>query len=350
MSTVWQRRTGMRIGRADVLGLGVPLIVYLGLVAFQLRDHPREVFDEYIFMDVGRQIATTGLPIRTFEVPKPEFFFDHTPLYVYWVALITKLGGPTFELVRITTLISGIATVVGVYVLARIERSPESGVVAALVLATNPFFATYSWFVRMEVPLCCCLVLATIALSRRRALLTGVLIAIAVLLKEIALAFWLVAAVYALARLGWKAALAVAIPSVVAFFGWFAYAASLSGLRLDETLIRWYTSAAGGDTDPRLKVRLSAWARTIVTSIVGWITLVWVAAAAPLAILDRRRIPLITVVPVAYVLVAVASSFVIKLKEPRYLIAIIPMIALTVGLSVDWGAIWARIRAPHPAP
>lgn len=349
MSRAWRPPSQLRSIAPDVLGFGLPLVVYLGLVAFQIRTHPREVFDEYIFMDVGRQIATTGLPIRTFEVPTPQFFFDHTPLYVYWVGLITRLGGPTFELVRVTTLVTGVLTLAGVYALGRSERGRGSGFAGAMVLATNPFFATYSWFVRMEVPLCCFLVLGTFALARRRALLAGILIAVAVLLKEIALAFWLVASLYALVRFGRRTALAVGIPSVVAFFGWFAYAGVLSGLRLDETLTRWYGSAIGTDTDPRLKVRLSAWVGTIVRTIVGLPTIVALSATTPLALLERRRIPPIGMVPIAYVVVAVISSFVIRLKEPRYLIAIVPMLALSVALTVDWGGVWARIRANQPA-
>jgi hypothetical protein len=34
------------------------------------------------------------------------------------------------------------------------------------------------------------------------------------------------------------------------------------------------------------------------------------------------------------------------LKEPRFLIAVIPMSAVAIALLVDWDGAWARIRRP----
>lgn len=49
-------------------------------------------------------------------------------------------------------------------------------------------------------------------------------------------------------------------------------------------------------------------------------------------------------VPFADMVVATASSCVIRLKEPRYVIAIVPMLALVIGLSVDWGRVGTSLR------
>jgi 4-amino-4-deoxy-L-arabinose transferase-like glycosyltransferase len=342
--------TGPRaVAWREIAALALLAVVYLALVAYQVRWHPNEDYDEYIFMDVGRQILDVGQPIRTYDIEAPEPFFDHTPLYVYWVAAITALGGPSLTLVRLTTAGFGLLTVLGVYVAGRQVRGPASGFVGALVVATNPFFAFYSWFVRMEVPLACVLVLATIALVRGRALSAGLTIAIAVLLKEIALAFWLVATAWMLARHRLRDAALVAAPALVALVAWLAYAAALNGGQLADTLKRWYQSATGGEPDPRLKVRRLAWVGIIVDRIIGDTGLVALAAAAPLAALERRRIPAITAVPVGYVLIAVGSSFLIRLKEPRYLIAIVPMLALSIAFAVDWGDVWRRVRRATPA-
>jgi hypothetical protein len=67
----------------------------------------------------------------------------------------------------------------------------------------------------------------------------------------------------------------------------------------------------------------------------------------PLTLLDRSRVRPFVAIPIAYVVVAVASSFVIRLKEPRYLLAIVPMLAITVALLVDWDRVWLRIRSPQ---
>jgi hypothetical protein len=74
-------------------------------------------------------------------------------------------------------------------------------------------------------------------------------------------------------------------------------------------------------------------------------------ATAAFATTWRRRVPPIAIVPIAYVVLAVASSFVIRLKEPRYLIAIVPMIALSIALLVDWDDVWTAIRrSPRQGP
>jgi 4-amino-4-deoxy-L-arabinose transferase-like glycosyltransferase len=332
------------LARFEIVGLGLVMLCYVAIVVFELRHHLRPNFDENIFMDVGRQITLTGLPYRTLRFPKPTLFFDHTPLYVYWVAGITLLGGPTFVLLRATTLIFGVLTVLGVYWVGRTMRGPVAGLVAASIVATNPFFATYSWFVRMEIPLCCALVFALLAMIHRRFLVAGVLIAVAVMLKEIALGFAGVAVVYVALTQGFRAALAIGLPTVLALAAWFTYAAAIGRTQLISVLNRWFESAAGGTIeDPRFDVRPSRWAQAVVQQVVGLTGILAVGAAVPVALLERRRIPAIVIVPAAYVLLAVASSFLIALKEPRYLIAVVPMLAITISLIANWDGFAAAV-------
>ncbi|HTK44093.1 MAG TPA: glycosyltransferase family 39 protein, partial [Patescibacteria group bacterium] len=258
------------VDRSELIALGAILLVYLALVAFEIRNHLRPNFDERIFLDVGRQITLTGLPYRTYGIYRPTFFFDHTPLYVYWVAFVTFLGGPTVELVRATTLAIGVLSLLGVHWIGRTLRGPMAGLVGAAVLATNPFYATLSWFVRMEVPLCCALVFALLAVIQRRWLLAGLLIAVAVLLKEIALGFMAVTVGYVVLTSGLRAALAVGLPSVAALGAWFAYAAAIGQTQLLSVFHRWFISAAGGNIDdPRMHVSLRVWAQTIVTQVIS---------------------------------------------------------------------------------
>ena len=112
---------------------------------------------------------------------------------------------------------------------------------------------------------------------------------------------------------------------------------------------RWFGSAAGTNaiTDRRLHVGLRAWAATVVDVVIGPLLTFSAGAVAVLVAMWRPRIPPIVAIPIAYMLVAVAASFVIRLKEPRFLIAIVPMAALTIALLIDWDLVWARIR--HPA-
>ena len=317
-----------------------------GVSGIRILHRPKLDFDEHIFLDVGRHIIDTGLPLRAYADPRgPTLFFDHTPLYVYVVALVTALGGPTEVFLRATSLVFGLLTVVLVFRICLERRGVVSAFIGALLLAVNPFFVTYSWFIRMEVPLCFFLVLALFLLIRERLLLAGLAIATAVMLKEIALAFWLVAVVYVLIRRGGRAAAIVAIPTPLVFGAWLAYAADIGLDRLLATMGRWFGSAAGDTSrDPRLKVGLRTWVNDILQLVIGPVILFATGATAALLAVGRKPAPRIVLVPIAYIAVAVAASFLIRLKEPRFLIAIVPMIALSIGLLIDWDEVWDQVR------
>lgn len=308
---------------------------------------PRRDFDEHVFMNVGRHILETGLPLDTYTFPNaPYLFFDHTPLYVYFVGLLTALPGPTVLILRGSSLVFAFMTVALVFLIALRLRGLGSALVGSVLVAANPFFITYSWFIRMEIPLCFFLVLAVYLLISERFLLAGLAIAIAVMLKEIALAFWAVAVVYALARHGLRAAALVAVPAPLAVIAWLAYAASLDLEQLRATLDRWGRSAVGTEaTNRRFKIGVLAWTQTIMSGVIGGLVMFAGGAAVALAATIRDRIPPITILPAAYVVVATAASYVMSLKEPRFLIAIVPMLALCIALAVDWGDAWSRARA-----
>jgi hypothetical protein len=221
-----------------------------------------------------------------------------------------------------------------------------------MLVALNPFFATYSWFIRMEVPLCFFLVLGLYLLIHERFLLAGMAIAVAVMLKEIALAFWLVAMVYVFFRRGIRAAASAGVPTVVALVAWLAYAAWIGEGQLRYTIDRWFGSTVGADiADRRLHIGLYTWAQTVVGQVIGPVLIFAGGAAAGLAVVWRRPIPPIVIVPIAYALIAIIASFLIRLKEPRFLIAVIPMSALAIALLIEWDDVWAAIRRPRdPAP
>jgi hypothetical protein len=330
--------------RATLVAAALPVAIYLGLAGIRIvRNRPPD-FDERIFLDVARHIVDTGLPIRTVGAPGPSLFFDHTPLLVYVVAAAVAVGGPTLELVRLLSLVAGALTVLVTFRIVLEVRGLGSAFVASVLLAANPFFARYGWFVRMEVPMCLFMVLGLYLLLDRRFLLSGLSIAVAVMLKEVALAFWFVAGAYATLREGWRAGLKVVVPSVVAFAAWVAYALSIGEDRFLETMNRWLFSAQGADIrDPRLHVGLAAWTVTVVVRVIGPVLLVATGVASAFAVAWKRPIPPIAFVPIAYVAIALAASYVIHLKEPRFIIAVVPMLAIAIGLVVDWDDVFAAV-------
>ena len=331
--------------RAAIAAL-IPVVTFLGFAALRVVSQPKLNFDEHIFLDVGRHIIDTGLPLRAYAQPgEPRLFFDHTPLYPYFVALVTAVGGPTAFIIRSTTLLFGLLTILLVFRIGLELRGLGSALVGSMLLAVSPFFVLFSWFVRMEVPMCFFLVLALYLMIHERLFLAGLAIATAVMLKEIALAFWLVAGAYVLVRRGVRAAVILALPSVVAFGAWLVYANEIGHARLLATMGRWLGSATGEKTrDPRIHVGLRTWVNDIIGVVIGPVLFFAAGATAAFLATWRQRVPPIVLVPIAYVIVAVASSFVIRLKEPRYLIAIVPMIAIAIALLVDWDEVWAAVR------
>ena len=63
-------------------------------------------------------------------------------------------------LLRSATLLFGLLTILLVFRIGLEVRGLGSALVGSMLLAVNPFFVMFSWFVRMEVPLCFFLVLA----------------------------------------------------------------------------------------------------------------------------------------------------------------------------------------------
>ena len=330
----------------------IPMAVLLVGAAIRIAMRPKRDFDEHVFMNVGRHILETGLPWDTYTRPEaPYLFFDHTPLYVYFVGVLTALPGNSVLILRGSSLVFGLLTVALVFLIALRLRGLGSALVGSVLVAANPFFITYSWFVRMEVPLCFFLVLAIYLLISERFFLAGLAIATAVMLKEVALAFWAVAVAYTFMRHGLRAASMVAIPAPIALLAWLAYAASLDFEQLRSTLSRWGRSAVGDEpTNRRFRIGPLAWTQTILSGVIGALVILAAGGAAALAATFRERIPPITVVPAAYTLLALAASYLMSLKEPRFLIAIVPMLALCIAFVVDWGAAWARVRSGGAVP
>ena len=326
-------------------------ILFLFGLAWRLPEH-KALFDDRLFISVGHGVLSHGYPFETFHTPAGLPFFDHTPLFSYFLtvpAIVDSLFG--FEAGVLTgraiSAVFGLATVILTYYVCRDVRGTVSGVVAAVLLATNAYFVRLSWIMHMEVPMAFFLVLGLYLLVHRRMLWAGVAIAVAVMLKEHALGFWLVAGVYVLLLHGWRAALKVAVPSVVAFVAWGIVANQISHHQLEVVLNRWLNSAGGESTvNRRFHVRLRAWIRTIAATIVGLPLGGMTLVAMGVALVRRRPVPAIAAVPLAYAALAIGSSFLIHLKEERWLTAVVPMLAIAVGMLVDWGAVarWLTLR------
>ena len=334
----------------------LPVGVFLAIQALLVASVDVVEYDEAIFLDIARSILRTGVPVRSMGTTGIIFFGD-TPLYVYFLSLASKLCGGSVLLLRLLTTMLGLGSVILVFLIGRRVSGPLAGTVAASLLATNPFFATYSFFIRMEVPMVFFLVLGTYLLARlapRRhvaySLGAGCCVAIAVLVKEVALAFWAACTVYVfLSHRNWSrrvsATAFVAGPTVVGLSLWTCWGVRLNSEQFQANLARWQGAALGGGVvGTRETMGLVEWLWRLADGMIGWGGVLLFAVAVVLYFLYKKRQPRVTALLLLYVLIAIGASLIIRLKEPRHVIGLIPTTALVAGIAIDWPGLWGRIR------
>jgi 4-amino-4-deoxy-L-arabinose transferase-like glycosyltransferase len=315
-------------------------------------------YDEAIFLDVARNIQQTGLPIRSIG-QKGIFFFDHTPLYVYLLSLAPVSSTTGVPFARLATMACGLGSIWLVFLIGKRIAGTQSGFAAALLLALNPFFALYSFFVRMEVPMVFWSLLGLLLIMTNegdqrpmRLALAGLALAVAVLLKEVALLIVGYSVVYMLLvgnhnrRWLWKEAVLIGTPTVVALAGWAIWCWQLSPSTFASTMSRWLNSTATGRMlDPRGLISASQWAGQIALSLLGPALTICILAIAAWSVVTRSkpRFPQ-QVFLWGYLMLAISFSFVVRLKELRHIITIVPVAALLVSTTIDWHQIEVNWR------
>jgi len=101
-------------------------------------------------------------------------FQRQPPAYFWLLHLWIRLAGTADGAVRVLSVLMGLASVVLAFVLARQLDGPDSGLVAAFLLAISPTFVLYARMARYYMPtlffglLSCCLFLALSGPGRRR--------------------------------------------------------------------------------------------------------------------------------------------------------------------------------------
>lgn len=321
------------------------LIALPAMMATQLVE-----YDEAIFLDVAHNIQQTGLPLRSIG-QTGVFRFDHTPLYLYLLSLIPVPSAAGVLLARLATMAFGLGSIWLVFLIGKQIAGAPSGFAAALLLALNPFFALYSFFVRMEVPMVFWSLLGLLLIMTnegnqrpRRLALAGLALAIAVLLKEVALLIVGYSVAYMLLignhnrRWPWREAILLGAPTVVALAGWAIWCWKLSPSAFTSTMSRWLNSTVTGQMlDPRGFISASQWAGQIALSLLGPGLTICLLAIVAWSVMGRRKPRFSQQVFLwGYLVLAISFSFVMRLKELRHIITTIPVAALLVGTTIDW--------------
>lgn len=341
--------------KLDWRPLGLVLLLFLALQLPPMLRVSIPQYDESIFLDIANNIHATGLPLRSLG-PEGQLELDQTPLYLYLLSGLTLVFGENLFLLRLITLIAAVGCILLVYVIAGRARGWPAGLAAALLLAINPFFNLYSFFLRMEVFTNLALLSAIFWLAEdnarptsRRAAAAGVAMATAILLKVIAVTFWMAALPWALWRLwrepgrGRKLAW-LALPTLVGL-GLWVLAAWLDPARATSAS-RWGAALGlgGVPVDARLGVQLGSWLALIGRTVLGWetVALLVVALVAYVAAW-RRQHPLAHLLAL-YVGLTIGLSMFVQLKEARHLFGVIPAVTLLIGLALPWQSLRQRVQ------
>lgn len=341
-----------------LLGPAMALVVFaLVQIALALTvDLPE--YDEAIYLNVARSIRRSGIAMRSLS--GGILYADHTPLYQYFLGLSTSLLGERIQLLRLLTVLFGVGCVVLVYDIDRRLRGPLAGLAATLILALNPFFNFYAFFLRAELPMLFFILLSAYWLARyeagqqtRMLSWAGLSAAVAFLLRENALLFSASATLFVmLTTRTWRGRLRngarVGGPSLAAILLWLGWLLLLNPASLESTVNRYLASAAGSGTaifDARVGQELSTWLNIVTTEVIGPETLLLLVGALLAYLVWRPPMPRFTLLVGLYLGLLAAYALLVSLREPRHLIPAIPMLALLIALLIDWSRLLAWLRS-----
>ena len=98
--------------------------------------------------------------------------------------------------------------------------------------------------------------------------------------------------------------------------------------------------------DPRVAVGTGQWVQQLAFDLLGVAFVMSLAISLVVSLRQLRGRPSPTQVLLwGYLLSALAISFLVRLKELRHLIGVLPIAALIIGTSINWAGLIERLRA-----
>jgi hypothetical protein len=88
----------------------------------------------------------------------------------------------------------------------------------------------------------------------------------------------------------------------------------------------------------RLTISNTAWLTTVARDVMGWSLVILTLIAALKLCIRRAGVPRIAMLYLWYVAATLLTSLVVSLKEPRYVIFLVPIASILVATAIDWGA------------
>jgi 4-amino-4-deoxy-L-arabinose transferase-like glycosyltransferase len=304
-------------------------------------------YDESIYLDVSKNLAWTGLPLRSYE--GGIFFFQHPTLSFLFFSLPFVAHLESLLAARAVSSVFALGTIFVTFLLGRLVGGQRIGIVAALLLAINPLFLAYSHSVYMEIILGFFLLLSAyfFVLANKQGrqilwLLSGISLGLALWVKYLAAIVVLIYLAYLFMRHRWslvrRQETYILLGSAAGLFLlWPVYALLLDQHQFLAELRRWATFGRANLHDSRVGMALLDYAKAFIRSVSPPLTLLLVFATfrKAFSISRHRLVRAEELFPLLYIVVWVLFLIlVMPIKDMRYLIPVIPWIALVVVMEI----------------
>ncbi len=109
---------------------------------------------------------------------------DKPPLFLYTLALLFWIFGPSATAARLPGLVAHVAAILLTYRLGSLLYHPRTGLLAALVVALSPFSILFAATALTDPPLVALVLAASLAAARKRAVWAGVGLGVAAAVKQ----------------------------------------------------------------------------------------------------------------------------------------------------------------------
>ncbi|MCS7220902.1 MAG: glycosyltransferase family 39 protein [Anaerolineae bacterium] len=292
------------------------------------------------------------MPLRSLGVHGVFWFYHPHHLYLYLLSLYASLSNWNIFIARSITVLFALIAMALTFAIGQYLSNSWGGWIAATLLAVNPFFALYSFFVREEIPMMAAMLAGFYLLLQRRILWAGILLAIAALCKEVVVFFTACCVVY----VWWydrgaphkclRDLAALAGPTALAWGSWVLWAYSLSPTDFMATVQRWLSLVTAANLlDPRAHTSVEQWSQQIAFDLLGAAMVAGLLISLVTTLTGpKRRLDPEKGLLWGYLFLSLVISFVLRLKELRLLIGLLPTAALLIGTNLDWEGVTRRIR------
>ena len=305
-------------------------------------------WDEAVYFDVSRNLAHTGMPIRSYD--EGVIFFQHPPLSFAFFAVPFLLGFERLAGIRFVSTIFSIALIILVFVIGRRVQGECVGLIAAFLTAINPLFLAYAHSVYMETILSFFIILSVLlflsAMDKERGLfyfLSGVSLGLGLLTKYLAIITLVPCILFLFFKYDRKLLrqteiYLLIIPALGLFSLWPFLGLCWEWDEFWANLQRWIFFSRGNLHDYRVGMSLTTYLKWIMGSISPPFILLFCLSFVVIVYSEyrNRRHHFAELFIVAFASIWFSFLFiVVSIKDIKYVVPIVPIMALTIAIGIE---------------